>query len=85
MNNVNLTMRVQTFSVTEPMKIFDFLSPFVNKVDMRNMSEAQTFIALPKFLPDPDETQFRTILRGASLHDVITCWLESIQCVLRTT
>lgn len=34
-------------------KSFDFLTRFVNKVDISNMTEALAFIALPTFLADP--------------------------------
>lgn len=66
--NLNLTMRKHTFDGTYPIKIFNFLTRFVNKADMLNISEALAFIALKTFLVDPAETQFRTNLSGASSH-----------------
>ena len=82
--NLNLTLKNHTFDGNDPIKIFDFLSRFVNEADMLNMSEAQAFIALPIFLADPAETQFRTNLSGASRHGGVTCWTEAIQYLLRT-
>ena len=82
--NLNLTMKSHIFDGNDPIKIFDFLTRFVNEADMLNMSEAQAFIALPTFLADPAETQFRTTLSGASRRGGVTCWPEAVQYLLRT-
>jgi len=82
--NLNLTMKKHTFDGSDPIKIFDFLTRFVNEADMLAMSEAQAFIALPSFLADPAETQFRTNLSGGSRKGGVTCWPEAIQYLLRT-
>lgn len=77
--SLNQTMKNHTFDGTDPIRIFDYLTSFVNEVCMLKRSEAQTFIALPKFLADPPETQFRTNLSGASRHGGISCWSAAIQ------
>lgn len=48
------------------------------------MSEAQAFIALPTFLADPAESQFRTNHAGESRNGGITCWSEAIKYLLWT-
>ena len=77
-------MNQLTFDGSDPIKIFDFLTRFVNDADILAMSEAQAFIALPTFLADPAETQFRTNFSGGSRRGGITCWPEAIQYLLRT-
>lgn len=72
------------FDGKDYIKIFDFRTRFVNETDMFNGSEAQEFIALPTFLTDPAETQFRTNLSGASRNGGVVCWTESIEYLLRT-
>ena len=72
------------FDGTDPIRVFDFLARYVNEADMLDMTEAQAFIALPTFLSEPAETQFRTNLSGASRHGGITCWPEAVQYMLRT-
>lgn len=54
----NPTMGKNAFDGTDLIKIFDFLTLLANEDDMHNMSEAQTFIALPTFLDETAETQF---------------------------
>ena len=77
-------MKKHTFDGSDPIKIFDFLTRFVNEADMLSMSEAQAFIALPNFLADPAETEFGTNLSGGSRKGGVTCWPEAIQFFLRT-
>ena len=74
--NLSLTMNQHTFDGSDPIKIFDFLTRFVNEADILAMSEAQAFIALPTFLADPAETQFRTNLSGGSRRGGINCCLK---------
>lgn len=50
-HNLNLTLNNQTI------KIIDFLTRFVNKTNMFNMSEGQEFIGLPTFLADVAQNQ----------------------------
>ena len=82
--NLSLVLEKHIFDGTDPIRIFDFLSRFVNEADMLSMSEAQAFIALPMFLEDPAETQFRTNLSGASRRGGLNCWPEAVQHLLRT-
>lgn len=83
-NNSNLTLNNQVYDGNDLIKIFDFLTRFVIKADMINMSEAQAIIVLQTFLIDPTGTQFSTKLIGASRHGRITWWQEAMQCLLRT-
>ena len=55
---LNLTIKEHKFDGSDPIKIFDLLTRFVNEADMLAMSEAQAFIALPTFLADTAEIQF---------------------------
>ena len=71
-------MNQHTFDGSDPIKIFDFLTRFVNEADILAMSEAQVFIALPTFLADPAETQFQTNLSEGSRRGGITCWPEAM-------
>lgn len=48
-----------------------------------NISAAQAFIALLKFLAKSAETQFSTNTRGAPNHSGITCWPEVVQYLFR--
>ena len=77
-------MKEHTFDGSDLIKIFDFLHRFVNEAYMLAMSEAQPFIALPTFLADPAETQFRTNLSGGSRRWGITCLPEATQYLPRT-
>lgn len=82
--NLNLTLKNHVCNGNDQIKIFDFLTLFLDVDDMLNMSEAQAFIDLPTFLADPADTQYRTNLSGVSSHGGMTCWPEAIQDLLRT-
>ena len=82
--NLSLTMNQHAFDGSDPIKIFEFLTQFFNEADILAISEAQTFIALPDFLANPAETQFRTNLSGGSRRGGITSWPEAIQYLFRT-
>lgn len=69
---------------SDPIKMFDFLTPFVGEGDMLYISESQSFIALPIFLTNPAETQYRTSLSGGSRSGGITCWSEVVRNLLRS-
>ena len=84
LKNMDLTMSKHKFDGNDPIRVFDFLTRFVNESDMLNMSEAQSFIALPMFLEEPAETHFRTTLSGMSRRGGVTCWPEAVQYMLRT-
>lgn len=51
---------------------------------MLKMSEAQNLIALPTFLADLAETQFRSNLSAAFRHGSTMFWPEAIQYLLLT-
>lgn len=59
-------MKKNTFDGDKTIRVFDFLTSLENKVEKLHKSEAQDFVALPTFLEDPDETQFRTNASGGS-------------------
>lgn len=80
--NMNLTMGKRSFDGTDPIKILNFLVCFVKEADMWRMSEDQGFVALPTFLVDPAEMQFRTNLSVESRRGEISCWLEAVQYLL---
>ena len=61
----------------------DSLTRFPNKADILEMSEAQAFIALSTFLPDPAETQSCTNLSGGPRRGGITRCPKAIQYLLR--
>lgn len=82
--NFNLTMKNHLFNGKDPIKIFDFLTHFVNEGDMLSISEVREFIALTTFSPNPAEIKFRTNLSGAYHHRGITLWPEAIQYLLRS-
>lgn len=50
--NLNLKLKNIVFKRNDPIKIFDFLTRFVNETDRLNISEVHSFIALPNFLAD---------------------------------
>lgn len=77
-------MKNYIFNGVYLIRIFDFLTRLVNEADKLNMSEAQAYVALPTFLGDPTETEFRTSLSGGSSHGSVTCWPEAIRYLLRT-
>ena len=84
LRNLALTMKQLTFDGSDPIKIFGFLSCFVNEADMLRMSEAQAFIAFLTFMPDPAEANFRTSLGVTSRQGGLTFWPEAVQHLLRT-
>lgn len=82
--NLNLKMKNHIFDWVEPIRIFDFLTRFVNEADILNISEGQAFVALPTFLVGPAEAQYLTNRIGESRHGGVTCSSEAIQYLLRT-
>ena len=72
LNKMKLTMSKHKFDGNDPIRVFDFLSRFVNESEMLNMSEAQAFVALPMFLKEPAETHFRTTLSDMARRGVST-------------
>ena len=82
--NFALMMKQHAFDGSDPMKIFEIISRFVNEADMHRMSEAQAFIALPIFMSHPAEKNFRTSIGGTSQKGTVTCWPEAVQHLLRT-
>lgn len=57
-------MNNDTFNVTDVICVFQFLTCFLIEVDNLNVSAAQHFVALPTFLANQAETQFRTNISG---------------------
>ena len=47
---MNLKMSMHKFDGNDPIRVFDFLTNFVNESELLNMSEAQAFVVLPMFL-----------------------------------
>lgn len=82
--DLKFTLKNHVFDGNDSITIFDLLTRFAKEDDILNVSEAQALNALPNFLADPTETQFRTNLSGASLHGVMICWEKAIQYLLRT-
>lgn len=76
--NLNLTLKNNTFDGKDPIHVFAFFAHFLNEADMRNMSEAHEFIALPTFLEEPAEKQFRINVACVSLHGDFTWRPEAI-------
>lgn len=80
----NITLESHVLDGNTFIKNFDLLTRFVNRDDMLNISASQAFIALPKFLADPANSQFRTKLSGEFLQGGIKGWPEAIEYVLHT-
>lgn len=55
MQNFNLTMKNNIFDGTEPIRVLYFVSRFVQRADMLNMSDAHACIDLPRFLVETAE------------------------------
>lgn len=84
MKNLNHNLKNHMFYGNDYIKIFDFLTCFVNKTEMMNMSEAQAFIDIQTFMDYQTKTQSRTNLSGTSNNSGITCWPVAITCLLQT-
>lgn len=69
---------------THLIKVFDFLSRFVNEADTLHKSEAQECITFRTFLAEVAEMKLRTSHSGASQHDGVACCPEAIQYLLGT-
>lgn len=65
-------------------RFFALTTHLISEVEMLNMSEAQTFVALQTFQEDPNETQFRTNRSGCSRYGWVNFWPADIQYLLRT-
>ena len=63
--------------------ILNFLTRFVEEADIIGMTEAQALVAIPNYLVDSAETQFRASIHGARSGG-ITSYPEAIQYLLRT-
>ena len=77
-------MKKYTFDRIYHIKIFKFLSRFVNEADMLRMSEAQAFITLPTLISHPTGTNVCTSLAGKSRQGGVTCWAEAVKHLLQT-
>lgn len=84
LNNFNLILNYHVCDVTDPVRIFDILTHFVNEAYIPNTSEARGFIYLPMFHDETAETQFRPNFGVASRQSGVTCWARYIQYLLRT-
>lgn len=62
--NLKITRKTHVLYRNDPIKIFHFLTHFVNEADRLTMSDAQKFITLPNFSADQAKTQFRADLSG---------------------
>lgn len=64
----------------------DFVSRFVKKSDLLNMSEAQAFVSLPTFLADLADTKLlTTCVERLNTEQLHACpRLSSICCVCRS-
>ena len=82
--NLTLTLEKHVFDGIDPIRIFEFLSRFVNEADTLKMTEAQAFITLPHFLDGTAETQCHTNLSSGSRYGGVTCWPGAVQYLLRT-
>lgn len=84
LKTITFTMKNHNFDGNNPIKILDFLIRLVNEADILKMSEGQAFVALPKFLDDTADQNFRTNLSGTPRWACVTVWLETVQYLLRT-
>ena len=71
------------FTGTDPIQIFDFLTRFVEECDTLYMSEAQAFMALPRFLKSVAQAQYREMQNGSKSGGFSYC-PEAIQYLFRT-
>ena len=71
------------FSGQDPILIFDFLTRITEEADINQMTEAQAFVALPRFLSGFAEVQFRST-RSGSCTGGVRCWPEAVQYLLST-
>ena len=80
--SLDLSLR-KKFTGKDPVMILNFLTRFVEEADIIKMTEAQALLALPHYLMDSAETQFRASIKGARSGG-ITSFPEAIQYLLRT-
>lgn len=82
MKNLNLTLESYIWRLgTDP--FFWFPNQFCERGWHAQDVWDADLIALPKFLTEQAETQFRTNISGASRYGGINCWPEAIQYLLR--
>ena len=83
MNALSVSLSDVKFDGKDPALVFDFLTRFTESADLNRMSEAQAFIALPKYLSGIAEQQFRATRYGARSGGV-SSWPEAVQYFLST-
>ena len=72
----------EKFTGTDPIQIFDILTKLVEECDTLDMSEAQAFMALPRFLKSVAQAQYRAMQNGLKSGG-FSYWPEGIQYLLR--
>ena len=63
--------------------VFEFLTRLTEEADLNQLSEAQAFATLPRFLSGSAETRYRAA-RGSSRTGAIRSWPDAVQYLLRT-
>ena len=80
---MTLTLGEWKFDGRDPILIFQFLTRLTEEADLNQLTEAQAFATLPRFLSGMAETQFRSA-RGSSRAGGIHNWPQAIQYLLQT-
>lgn len=83
LKSLELSLKEHMFSGKDPVTVLNFLTRFVEEADTIGMTEAQALVALPKFMMEPAESQFRASRNGARSGG-ITAFPEAVQYLLRT-
>ena len=81
---LEIVLKEHHFDGSDPIRILDFLARFVKEADIQDMTEAQAYLALPKFLGGLAQSQFEmTTNLGEAEGGGVTCWPEAVQYLLR--
>ena len=76
---MDTSLQRHRFSGGDPVLILEFLRRFVQEADILGMSEAQAFLALPKFLDGTAEAHFFAAHDASSgIAGGLTCWPQAV-------
>jgi len=71
------------FDGSDPIMVFAFLTRLTEEADLNNLTEAQAFALLPRYLGGTAELQFQSV-RSGSRGSGVRCWPEAVQYLLTT-
>ena len=71
------------FDGSDPILVFAFLTRLTEEANLNNLTEAQAFALLPRYLKGTAQLQFQAV-RSGSRTSGVRCWPEAIQYLLTT-